>query len=179
MEEKTISSQRIYEGSIINLRRDKVSLSEDRHSFREIVEHKGGVAVAAINSDGKMVLVRQYRKAIEKVLYEVPAGKMDKVDEDSLEAIKRELKEETGYTAGNMVHLTSFYTSVGFSNEIIHLYYATDLVSGEPCPEENEDIETSLHSISELTQMIKAGDIQDAKTIIAILMAQQILLGNK
>ena len=172
IEEKTISSEMIYQGSIINLRKDKVSLDGEKTSFREIVEHKGGVGIAAITKEGKMVLVKQYRKAAESALFEIPAGKLDKVGDDPISAARRELKEETGYKAENLTMLASFYTSVGFSNEMIYLFYASDLEPGEPCPDENENIQTFLFDIKELKEMIISGEICDAKTIIAILMVE-------
>ncbi len=178
IEEKTISSEMIYQGSIINLRKDKVSLDGDKTSFREIVEHKGGVGIAAITKEGKMVLVKQYRKAAEKALFEIPAGKLDKAGDEPISAAIRELKEETGYKAENLTLLTSFYTSVGFSDEIIYLFYANDLEPGEPCPDENEHIESFLFDIAELKEMIRNGKICDAKTIIAILMVENYAKAN-
>ena len=172
MDEKTISSEMIYQGSIINLRKDTVIINGEKQAFREIVEHRGGVGIAAIDPEGKMVLVRQYRKAAEDVLLEIPAGKLDVDDEEPINAACRELQEETGYMAINMQHMTSFYTSVGFSDEIIHLYFADKLVAGAPCPDENEHIEAFSYDIEELKEMIRNGGIKDAKTIIAILMAE-------
>ncbi|MDD3874872.1 MAG: NUDIX hydrolase, partial [Methanosarcina sp.] len=109
-------------------------------SHREIIEHNGGVALAVITDEGKMVLVRQFRKAAEKVILEVPAGKIDP-GEDPFHSAVRELKEETGYTAEKIEHLTSFYSSVGYSEEIIHLYMATGLTPGETEFDSNEALE--------------------------------------
>ncbi|MEG1584807.1 MAG: NUDIX hydrolase, partial [Anaerovorax sp.] len=122
-EEKTISSERIYEGAILNLRKDKVHVKEGRTSYREIVEHNGGVALAALTEEGKLVLVRQFRKAAEEVALEVPAGKIEQGERDHELAALRELKEETGYTAENLELLSSFYSSIGYSTEMIHLYF--------------------------------------------------------
>ena len=107
-EEKTLDTQRIYEGAIINLRRDKVTV-QNGTSYREIVEHNGGAVLAALTPEGKMVMVRQFRKPAERVMLEVPAGKIDAGELPERAAV-RELKEETGYTAGTVRHLTSFYT---------------------------------------------------------------------
>ena len=172
MNEKTISSEMIYKGSIINLRKDTVVLNGEKQGFREIVEHRGGVGIAAIDPEGKMVLVRQFRKAAEDLLLEIPAGKLDLGDNEPIEAAYRELQEETGYKAVNMEHMTSFYTSVGFSDEIIHLYFADQLIAGVPCPDENEEIEAFSYEIEDLKEMITNGGIKDAKTIIAILMVE-------
>jgi len=168
--EKTISSERIYEGAILNLRKDLVTVIGDKTSYREIVEHRGGVTLAAITDDKKMVLVRQFRKAAEKVVLEAPAGKMEEGEDPKLTAI-RELKEETGYTAANLEHITSFYSSIGYSEEVIHLYYATGLVPGETNFDDNEALDIVEYDIAELKRMVLAGEIEDGKTIAAIMIA--------
>lgn len=169
-EEKTISSQMIYKGAILNLRKDKVTVVNGKTSYREIVEHKGGVALAAVTKDKKMVLVRQFRKAANKVVLEAPAGKIE-IEEDSKLTAVRELKEETGYTAKNIEHITSFYSSIGYSEEVIHLYYATDLSPGETDFDDNEALDVVEYDISALKQMVLDGEIEDGKTIAAILIA--------
>ncbi|MEG1930813.1 MAG: NUDIX hydrolase [Anaerovorax sp.] len=171
-EEKTISSERIYEGAILNLRKDKVHVKEGRTSYREIVEHNGGVALAALTEEGKLVLVRQFRKAAEEVALEVPAGKIEQGERDHELAALRELKEETGYTAENLELLSSFYSSIGYSTEMIHLYFATGLTPGETNFDDNEAIEIVEYDIEDLKEMIASGEIKDAKTIIAILLAE-------
>lgn len=177
-EEKTISSERIYEGRIINLRKDKVTVKDGQTSWREIVEHNGGVALAAVTRSGKMVMVRQYRKAAEKAILEVPAGKIEK-DEDHRLTAERELKEETGYTAGSIEHITSFYTSIGYSTEVIHLYLATDLTPGETDFDDNEAIDVEEYELPELKKMVLRGEIEDAKTIAAILLTESIMEKEK
>ncbi|GHU49150.1 ADP-ribose pyrophosphatase [Clostridia bacterium] len=169
VEEKTLSSQRIYEGTILNLRKDKVTVREGRTSYREIVEHNGGVAIAAITDQGRIVMVKQFRKAAESVVLEVPAGKIDPGEGHRITAI-RELKEETGYTAANMEHIYEFYSSIGYSTEVIHLYLATDLTPGMTDFDENEEIEILEFTVDELLEMMKDGRIVDAKTIVAIQM---------
>jgi len=173
--EETISTKRIYEGKILNLRVDKVHVTGGRESYREIVEHNGGVTVAAITDEGRMVMVKQFRKAAEKVLLEAPAGKIDPGENDHLLVAVRELKEETGYTAGRMTHMASFYTSVGYSTELLHLYLAQDLIPGEPEFDDNEAIEIEEYDLDELKRMVAGGMIEDAKTIAAIMMADQKL----
>lgn len=172
-EEKTLESQRIYEGAIINLRRDKVTV-QNGTSYREIVEHNGGAVLAALTAEGKLVMVRQFRKPAERVMLEVPAGKID-VGETPMQAAVRELKEETGYTAGNVKHLLSFYPSVGYSQEQLHLYLCTDLTAGETCFDENEAIDIEEMEVELLFNMVQSGQIQDAKTVIAILMVRALL----
>lgn len=176
-EEKTLSTQRIYEGAIINLRKDKVTV-ENGTSYREIVEHNGGSVLAAVTEDGKMVMVRQYRKPAEKVMLEAPAGKID-AGEEPLAAAVRELKEETGYTAKNVRLLTAFYPSVGYSEEVLYLYLCTDLTEGETCPDENEALEIERIDVEELFSMVMKGEIHDAKTIIAIMMVREQIASGK
>lgn len=168
-EEKTISSEMIYEGAILNLRRDKVYVRGDNTSYREIVEHNGGVAIAALTDQGELLMVRQYRKAAEQVVMEVPAGKRE-TKEDPLFTAMRELKEETGYSAKKFRHLSSFYSSIGYSTEVIHIYLATGLTPGETDFDENEAIDIESHPVSELKEMVLRGEIIDAKTIAAILL---------
>lgn len=175
VEEKTISSERIYEGRILNLRKDKVSVKDNKTSYREIVEHNGGVALAAVTPEGKMVMVRQYRKAAEKAVLEVPAGKIEK-DEDHRLTAERELKEETGYSAGKIEYITSFYSSIGYSTEVIYLYYATDLTPGETDFDDNEAIEILEYDLPELKRMVLSGEIEDAKTIAAILLVESCMM---
>lgn len=174
-EEKTISSERIYEGKILNLRKDKVHVKDNQVSYREIVEHNGGVALAAVTPEGKMVMVRQFRKAAEKAILEVPAGKIEKGEDHCLTA-ERELKEETGYTAGRIEYVTSFYSSIGYSTEVIYLYFATDLTPGETDFDDNESIEILEYELPELKKMVFSGEIEDAKTIAAILLVESLIM---
>lgn len=177
-EEKTISSEMIYEGRILNLRRDKVHVKDNQTSYREIVEHNGGVALAAVTPEGKMVMVRQYRKAAEKAVLEVPAGKIEK-DEDHRLTAERELKEETGYSAGKIEYITSFFSSIGYSTEVIYLYYASELTPGETDFDDNEAIEILEYDLTELKDMVFSGEIEDAKTIAAILLVESIMEKEK
>ncbi len=176
-EEKTLNTERIYEGAIINLRRDKVTV-EKGISYREIVEHNGGSVLAAVTNDGKMVMVRQYRKPAKRVMLEVPAGKIDK-GESPLKAAIRELKEETGYTAENVEYMTEFYPSVGYSEEVLYLYLCTGLTAGETCFDENEAIDIEEIDVKTLYEMVKTSEINDAKTIIAIMMVKALFEEGK
>ena len=169
-EEKTLKSEKIYEGAIINLRRDKVTV-QGGTSYREIIEHNGGAVIAALTEDKKLVMVRQYRKPADKVMLEVPAGKIDP-GEKPLEAAVRELKEETGYTAEKVEFLTQFYPSVGYSEEVLYLYLCTGLTPGETNFDENEAIDIEEVELDRLFKMVMSGEIDDAKTLIAILMVK-------
>lgn len=170
-EEKTLSSEMIYEGKILNLRKDAVEVIGNKTSEREIVEHNGGVALAAVTGDKKMVMVKQFRKAADKVLLEAPAGKREK-DEDPLVTAVRELKEETGYTAAEVKFLTKFYSSCGYSEEIIYIYLCRGLTPGDTDFDDNEAIDIIEMDLDELYDMAINGEIEDAKTIIAILLAK-------
>ena len=172
-EEKTLSSERIYEGTILNLRRDKVTVRNGT-SYREIVEHSGGAVAAAINDEGKIVLVKQFRKPVDCVVLEAPAGKIEK-GEDPAETIYRELKEETGYTADSMEFMTAIKTSVGYTDETLYIYLARGLMPGETNFDENEAIEVVEYDFEEAYSMVLGGEIRDAKTVVAILMAKNHL----
>lgn len=174
VEEKTLSSQRIYEGQVLNLRRDEVSVKDGKTSYREIIEHRGGVALAAITDEGKMVMVRQYRKAAEKAVLEVPAGKIEENEEPQITAA-RELKEETGYSAEHIRFLTSFYSSIGYSTEKIYLYLATGLTPGETEFDDQEAIDILEYDCNDLKEMILSGELEDGKTIVAILLAESAM----
>ncbi len=165
--EKTMKSERIYDGKILNLRVDTVELPDKKYSKREIVEHPGAVAIIAINENKEMIMIRQYRKAIDKILLEIPAGKLE-LNEEPIESAKRELKEETGYTADKIEYVMEFYTSPGFNNEKIYLFLAQGLTEGEQELEVGEYIDVEKYNLDELMKMIKLGEIVDSKTIIGI-----------
>lgn len=167
--EETIESQYLYKGKILNLRKDLVHSADGGVTHREIVEHRGGVGLAALTDEGKMVLVRQYRKALSRDILEIPAGKLEEGEDPSWTAA-RELKEETGYTAGSMEFLGRFYPSVGYTTECIHLFLCRDLTPGEPEPDDTESIETEEYPLGELYQKALRGEIEDGKTLAAILM---------
>ena len=172
--EKTVKKNYIYQGKILTVRRDDAQLPDGKPCIREIIEHSGGVAVAAVTDDNKMILVRQYRKAAEQDILEIPAGRREN-NEDPMIAAMRELREETGYTAQKFSHLTSFYATIGYCTEVIHVYLATGLTPGETDFDEHEAIEMECYPIDELKQMIFDGEIVDGKTITAILLAAEKL----
>lgn len=166
--ETTISSQRIHEGRIINLREDTVALPSGRHGKREIVEHKGAVCIVPVLEDGRVVMVRQYRKPAEAVLLEIPAGSLE-VGEDPLACADRELTEECNYKAGRLTPLFTCYLAPGYSTEIMHGYIGEDLRHLPGTPDEDENLEIQTYTIDELLPMIDDGRIRDSKTICGLL----------
>lgn len=174
MEEKTIKSRRIHEGKIINLRVDEVILPHGKKAIREIVEHGGAVAAVPLLPEGRIILIRQFRKPVEEIIYEIPAGRLEK-EEDPRSCMERELKEEIGYRAGKLKGLISYYPSPGFSSELIHLFLATDLEKKEQSLEEDEFLEIVILRFDEALRMIEEGKIRDGKTIIGLFLAKQFL----
>ncbi len=172
-EEKTLSEERIYEGKIINLKKQKVTVKSGT-SYREIIEHSGGAVIIAVTGERRMAMIRQFRKPAGKVMFEVPAGKIDP-GEDPMDAAIRELREETGYTASSVKYLTRFYPTVGYSEEVLYLYLMEGLTPGETDFDENEAIDMEDWSIDDLHQMVMRGEIDDAKTIIAIEYANSLV----
>ncbi|BAU29129.1 ADP-ribose pyrophosphatase [Aneurinibacillus soli] len=167
MNEKTISSQTIYEGKVITLKVDQVELPNGKTASREIVTHPGAVAVMAITDDNRLVVVRQFRKPLGRTIVEIPAGKLEP-GEEPVVCAHRELEEETGYTTRTMQHVASCYTSPGFADEIIHLYRTDGLIAGEAKPDEDEFVELMHITVEEAQQLIESGEICDAKTIMAV-----------
>ncbi len=168
LEEKTVQTKQIFEGKVINLQVDQVLLPNGNVSAREIVKHPGAVAVIVITYDNKLVLVRQFRKALEKTIYEIPAGKLER-GEDPRDCALRELEEETGYIAEKLEKVVGFYTSPGFADEYIHLFHAYHVTLGKVSPDEDEFVEQVELSLEECLQKIESGEICDAKTIYAIM----------
>ncbi len=168
-DEKTMKSERIYEGKVINLRVDTVELPDRKYSKREIVEHSGAVAIVAVNQEGKIILIKQFRKPVEEVLLEIPAGRIEP-KEDPQDTALRELEEETGFKANKIVKLVEYYSTPGFSNEVLHIYLATELTTGIAKPDEDEYIETFPMTLEVAMEKIKSGEIKDSKAIIGILM---------
>ena len=172
--ELTIGTKRIYEGNIINVRVDTVRMPSGRDATREIVEHSHAVCIVPIDNDGNVVLVRQYRKPAEDALLEVPAGGVED-GEISEEAVLRELQEEIGYTADHLEHLSSFWVAPGWATEYMHAYLATGLRESRLDGDEDENIEVVRLRFDEAVSMLKTGEINDGKTIAALLLAQPLL----
>ncbi len=174
--EKTISSKKIYDGKIVKIRVDTVRLPDGSESSREVVEHGGAVAVVPVEND-KVYFVKQFRKPIEKILLEIPAGKLEP-GEGPEECARRELVEEIGFWPEELKLLSSFYSSPGFSNEILHLYLASKLVKKQVTYNPGEILEVETHLFQEALKKITVGEIEDGKTIIGLLMAAHHLSGS-
>lgn len=170
--EKTLSSDMIFKGRVLNLRVDEVLLPDGNIGQREIVEHNGGVAVLAV-MDKKIILVRQFRKPHDEVLYELPAGKLEP-GEDPYECAIREMEEETGMIPENLKLMLTIYTTPGFSSEKLYIYKADEFKQGEICRDKDEFMDVSHFDIEEVTAMIMNNSIKDAKTICGILMYLQL-----
>ncbi len=169
LEEKQLKAEYIYKGKIINLRRDEAELPNGNTALREVVEHPGGVCVAALTDNNEVLMVKQFRYPYSEVILEIPAGKRDHQGEDPLECGIRELKEETGATAKNFFFLGELYPSPGYVGEIIWMYGATDLSFGETCPDEDEFLDVEKIPLDILVDRIMSGEIKDAKTQAAVM----------
>ena len=173
--EKKLSSEKVFDGVLLHVRKDEVELPNGHKAVREWIEHPGASAIIPLLPDNQIILVRQFRYPVGQVTLEVPAGKLDKKGEDPIICAERELSEETGYTAGKIWKLTTIATTVGFSDEVIHLYAATDLTKGMQHPDEDEFINVVKVPLTAALQMVETGKIIDAKSIISILLlAQQV-----
>ncbi|MDR0922365.1 MAG: NUDIX hydrolase [Lactobacillales bacterium] len=171
-EEKTLSRREIFKGKIIEVVEDEVELPQGLGiAKRELVFHPGGVTVIPITKENKIVLVKQFRKPMEKVLLEIPAGKIEAGEYDDLEAAaKRELEEETGYQAGTFEKITEVYLSPGFADELLRIYYATDLTKVEHPRAQDDDEVIELYELTfeEAKKAERDGLICDAKTVLAL-----------
>lgn len=165
--EITVKSEKIFEGKIVNLRVDTVELQNQKYAKREIVDHKDAACILAVNND-KIILVKQYRKAVEEFILELPAGILN-IAEEPQEGALRELKEETGYRADKINLIYEFYTSPGFSNEKVYLFKASELIFEGTNFDEDECIETIEVNAEEAKKMLESGRITDSKTIIGLL----------
>ena len=173
--EKNLSRERVFDGIILHIDHVTNQLPNGKAAKREIAVHVGASAVLPIDGEGNIYLVRQFRAPIDQILLEIPAGKLDSVDEDRLLAAKRELKEETGLEADDWLHLTDTFTTPGFSNERISLYLARKLHQSEACPDEDEFLNLVKLPFHEALAMVLRGEIRDAKTQIAISMASHLI----
>ncbi len=173
LEEKTLKSEEIFSGKVISLHVQEVELPNGKHSKREIIKHPGAVAIIAVTDDNKIVMVEQFRKALERTIVEIPAGKLEKGEEPAACA-RRELEEETDYVCESLELITSFYTSPGFADEIVHVFLARGLTKKENSAGLDEDEFVNLEELTleEALQYVKEQKIYDAKTIFAVQYLQ-------
>lgn len=167
-EEKKLTSECVYDGRIMTVEKDEVELANGRNSFREVVRHSGGVVVLALKDAETILMVKQFRYPISETVLEVPAGKLEK-GENPDDACKRELEEETGYQASKWTPLGYINTSPGFCDEKLYLYKAENLTFVGEHPDEGEILSAIEMKISDVKDKIKNGEINDAKTLCAIL----------
>lgn len=165
--EETTATERIYEGRVINLRVDTVRLPSGRESKREVIEHKGAVCIVPILDDGRVLLVRQFRKASGESLLEVPAGGLE-ADESPQECAARELMEECGFRPGKLVPIYEAFLAPGYSTEMMYAFLATNLSPEKMQADDDESIEVESFTLDELEAMIDSFQIRDAKTVAAI-----------
>lgn len=172
--EKRVDGEIKYSGVIVKVRLDRAELENGRIVRREVVEHPGGVTVLPIDENGCCYMVRQFRYPFSRQLLEAPAGKLE-YGEDPLECAVRELSEETGFTADELVSLGKCFTSPGFSSEVLHIYLALGLHAGKAHPDEDEFLNVEKYTLGDLCGMVERNEIEDAKTQIAVLKAERYL----
>ena len=172
--EKTVSTETVYEGIIVNIRRDKAELIDGRITNREVVVHPGGVCVFALDNEGNVIMVRQYRYPMGEVVLELPAGKLEK-GEDPSDSGLRELAEETGLEPKTYLSMGCSFSSPGIMTEKIHYFFATDLVQGPVHPDDGEFLEVVRVPLEKLEELAKKGEIKDAKTLIGLFKARMLM----
>ena len=178
IKEKILTETSVFEGKLVKVHKLDVTLPNGKMAMREVVRHPGASAVVPVDDNGMVTMVKQFRTAIGRVIEEIPAGKLDYKGEDRLEAARRELREETGLSAKNWIHLSDITTTPGFCDELISIYLATGLTRGETDPDEGEFLNIEKRPLKELVSMAMRGEICDSKTLIGLLMADKYLRGE-
>lgn len=179
LEERKVSSTAIFDGKVLHVRLDEVKLPNGESATREYVKHVGAVGIVAITNEGEVLLERQYRYPFADVLVEIPAGKLNSPEEDPRKAALRELKEETGAVAGELIYLGDFYGSPAILGERMRMYLARDLTFEEQAPDEDEFLEVFRMPLEEAVEEILAGNIPDGKTQAAVLRVAAMLKKEK
>jgi ADP-ribose pyrophosphatase len=167
-----IKSEVIYRGKVFDVIVDNIKYNSGNSGVREVAVHPGGAVIVPVKEDGKIIFVKQFRYPLKRTLLELPAGKLDP-NEDPLNCAVRELEEETGYLANNVIKLGAINTTPGFCTEVLHIYLAKDLVPGQHRREEGEyGMEVYEYTLQEIDEKIKSGELSDAKSICGIYMAK-------
>ena len=169
------SSEDIFDGVILHVKKDRVRLPNGDRSGRELIRHVGAVAVIPVFEDGTVIIEHQFRYPLDKVITEIPAGKLDSLSEDRLTAAKREFKEETGYTADTWIDLGEYHPAAAYTDEKLTIYLARDLHEGEQKLDEDEFLELERVPLKELEELVMSGEITDGKTQVAVLKAARYL----
>lgn len=172
-------SQEIFDGAVVHLFKDTVQLPNGKPAVREVIRHVGAVGIVPVTDDGRIIMERQFRYPLNRVVTEIPAGKLDSFTEDRLSAAKRELEEETGYTAREWTVLGDYYPAAAYCDERITLYLAQGLEQGTRHLDEDEFLNFEAIPLSQLVEAVIAGHICDGKTQVAILKAARILENKK
>ncbi len=175
LREKTLSSEKVYDGRLLKVFSDKITLPNGNTSTRELIRHIGAACVIPVTDNNEVIMEKQYRYPFDQVMTEIPAGKLDSADEDPLEAAKRELREETGYTADTWTYLGLYYPTVAYSDEKIYIYMARDLHRGQQHLDEDEFLHVHKVPLETLIEDVNNDRIPDGKTQVAILKAARIL----
>lgn len=171
--EQATSSRQIYNGNIVNLHVDRVTLADGKSTIREVVEHRGAAAVVPITDAGEVILVRQYRYAVKAELLEIPAGTMEE-EETPESCATRELEEETGYVCKELRKVVAFFTAPGYTTELIHVFVAKGLTRTQMRTEEDERIRLEVMPLAEALDKVRSGEIQDAKSICGLYRASEL-----
>ncbi|RDV82108.1 NUDIX domain-containing protein [Ammonifex thiophilus] len=173
--EKRLKSETVFQGRILRVRVDTVLLPDGRTSTREVVEYSGAVAIVPLTAEGDVIMVRQYRYPVGRELLEIPAGKIEEGEEPEACA-QRELEEETGFIARTWKHLASFYSTPGFTSEKMHLFLAQDLYQGRKSPDRDEFLRVERLPLSQALELVRKGEIVDAKSICGLLWVSHFLI---
>ncbi len=176
--EKQLTSEQVYKGKILDLYLDTVELPNGHTSTREYIKHVGAACVVPVDANGNVIVEKQFRYPFGAVLTEIPAGKLDSKQEPHLQAALRELKEETGYEAEEMIYLGEYYPTCAYSDETIHMYLARGLGRGEQNLDDDEFVDVEAVPLETLIDRIMAGEIKDGKTQTALLKAYLYLQGQ-
>jgi ADP-ribose pyrophosphatase len=177
LKETRVDGEVVYDGNFLKVQKDKVLLPDGRHSEREFIRHPGAVVILPLLDDGRVLIERQYRYPNDRVFHEFPAGKIDP-GEDHLECAKRELKEETGYTATEWKFVCTIHNAIAYSDEHLEIFLARGLIEGEAELDEGEFLETQVVTVDDLLGWVREGKISDVKTVIGSFWLDKLRRGE-